>query len=85
MDDPNLHLSMFLQYANTVKNNGVSQEAIRLHLFPFFLRDRARAWLQSLPANSVTSWDELKKVFLAKYFPPSKTTMLRSQISDFRQ
>ena len=85
MDDPNLHLSMFLQYADTVKNNGVSQEAIRLRLFPFSLRDRARAWLQSLPANSVTSWDELKKVFLARYFPPSKTAMLRSQISDFRQ
>src|ERR1051325_962112 len=26
MDDPNLHLSFFLQYADTVKANGVSQE-----------------------------------------------------------
>ncbi|PNX70015.1 hypothetical protein L195_g057035, partial [Trifolium pratense] len=69
-DDPNLHLSIFLQYADTVKANGVSPEAIRLRLFPFSLRDRARAWLQSLPSNSVTLWDELKKVFLARYFPP---------------
>lgn len=30
-------------------------------------------------------WDELKKVFLARYFPPSKTAMLRSQINGFRQ
>jgi hypothetical protein len=42
-DDPNLHLSIFLQYADTVKANGVSPEAIRLRLFPFSLRDRARA------------------------------------------
>ncbi|CAJ2644607.1 uncharacterized protein LOC123896171 [Trifolium pratense] len=84
-DDPNLHLSIFLQYADTVKANGVSPEAIRLRLFPFSLRDRARAWLQSLPSNSVTSWDELKKVFLARYFPPSKTAMLRAQINGFKQ
>lgn len=84
-DDPNLHLSIFLQYADTVKANGVSTEAIRLRLFPFSLRDRARAWLQSLPSNSITTWDELKKVFLSRYFPPSKTAMLRAQINAFRQ
>ncbi|KAK2444055.1 hypothetical protein QL285_015110 [Trifolium repens] len=39
-DDPNLHLSIFLQYADTVKANGVSPEAIRLRLFPFSLRDK---------------------------------------------
>ncbi|CAJ2638232.1 unnamed protein product [Trifolium pratense] len=84
-DDPNLHLSIFLQYADTVKANGVSPEAIRLRLFPFSLRDKARAWLQSLPSNSVATWNELKKVFLARYFPPSKTAMLRAQINGFRQ
>ena len=41
MDDPNLHLSMFLQYTDIVKNIGVSQEVIRLCLFPFSLRDGA--------------------------------------------
>ena len=84
-DDPNLHLSIFVQYADTVKVNGVSQEAIRLRLFPFSLRDRARAWLQSLPSNSVTTWDELKRVFLTRYFPPSKTAMLRAEINGFKQ
>ncbi|XP_058750988.1 uncharacterized protein LOC131624001 [Vicia villosa] len=84
-EDPNLHLLVFLQYADTVKANGVSSEAIRLRLFPFSLSDRARAWLQYLPANSVTTWNELKKFFLARYFPPSKTAMLRAQINGFRQ
>ncbi|XP_050896616.1 uncharacterized protein LOC127103395 [Lathyrus oleraceus] len=84
-DDPNLHLSMFVQYADTVKENGVSPEAIRLCLFPFSLRDRARAWIQSLPSNSVTTWDKLKKVFLSQYSPPSKTDMLRAQINEFKK
>src|SRR4051812_1435005 len=81
-DDPNLHLSVFVQYADTVKANNVSSEAIRLRLFPFSLRDRARSWLQSLPSNSITTWDELKRVFLARYFPPSKTAMLEVKSTD---
>ena len=39
IDNPNLHLSVFVQYTNIVKANGVSPEAIRLRLFPFSLRD----------------------------------------------
>lgn len=72
IEDPNLYLSMFVQYADTLKVNGVDPEAIRLRLFPFSLRDRARAWLQYLPYNSITTWNELKKVFLARYFHLAK-------------
>lgn len=49
--NPNLHLFIFVDNCGTVKANGVDQNAIWLRLFPFSLRDRARAWLQSLPAN----------------------------------
>lgn len=81
----NLHFSLFVQYADTLKANGVNPEAIRLGLFPFCLRDRARSWLQCLPSNSITTWNELKKAFLARYFPHSKTIMLRIQINGFKQ
>jgi len=35
--------------------------------------------------GSVTTWDELTKVFLAKFFPPSKMASLRNQITSFAQ
>ena len=38
-EDPNEHLGRFLKMANTVKLNGVRPEVIKLHLFPFSLRD----------------------------------------------
>ena len=60
-DDPNLHISIVLQYCGTVKLNGVTPEAIRLHLFPFSLRDSVGAWFHSLPRDSVTTWDELRQ------------------------
>ena len=33
----------------------------------------------------MTAWDELTKVFLIKFFPPSKTASLRNQITSFTQ
>ncbi|MCI06860.1 hypothetical protein A2U01_0027921 [Trifolium medium] len=84
-DDPNLHLSVFLEYCDTLKLNAVTSDAIRLRLFPFSLRDKARAWLYSLPAELITTWDQLKQAFLAKFYPPSKTAQMRNQITSFGQ
>ena len=42
--DPNEHLGRFLRMANTMKLNGVRPKVIKLHLFPFFLREIASTW-----------------------------------------
>jgi hypothetical protein len=81
-EDPNLHISTFLRLSGTIKAN---QEAVRLHLFPFSLRDRASAWFHSLEKGSITSWDQIRQVFLARFFPPSKTAKYRDQITRFNQ
>ena len=65
--------------------NGVTENTIRLRLFPFSLRDKARGWLQSLQPGSITSWQDMAESFLAKFFPPAKTAQLRSEIGQFRQ
>jgi len=70
---------------DTLKLNGVSTDAIRLHLFPFSLKDKARTWLHSLPSDSIGTWDELTRAFIAKFFPPSKTASLRNQITTFTE
>src|SRR3954470_1203700 len=53
--------------------------------FPFSLRGRAKEWLQSLPRNSIDSWDKCKDAFIGKYYPPANIIQLRSKIMNFRQ
>jgi hypothetical protein len=67
--DPNLHISTFWRLTVTYKAN---QEAIRLHLFPFSLKDKVLTWFHSLRVGSITSWDKMRREFLARFFPPSK-------------
>ena len=84
-EDPHLHLKLFLEVSDAFKIFGATQDALRLRLFPYSLRDRARAWLNSLPSDSITTWNELADKFLMKYFPSIKNTKLRNEITSFHQ
>ncbi|XP_031376077.1 uncharacterized protein LOC116191018 [Punica granatum] len=82
-ESPDEHIAGFLQYCNTVKMNNVTDDVIRLQLFPFSLRDKARAWFNSLPQESITTWADLSSKFLRRFFPPARTARLRNEITNF--
>ncbi|KAH9803520.1 hypothetical protein KPL71_001801 [Citrus sinensis] len=84
-DDPYLHIKEFLDICSTFRFQNFNDESIRLRMFPFSLKDKAKAWLNSLHAGSISTWDELSNKFLTKFFPMSKTNALRREISDFYQ
>ena len=45
-EDPNDHIAEFLEIYNTIKFNSVTEDALRLRLFPFSLKDKAKVWLK---------------------------------------
>ena len=53
------------------KKKDLDNDIVKLKLFLFFLRDRAKFWFSSLPRNSIGSWDKCKDAFITKYFPPT--------------
>ncbi|GKF00705.1 reverse transcriptase domain-containing protein, partial [Tanacetum coccineum] len=54
-------------------------------LFPFSLEGSARIWLEKEPPRSILTWDDLVSKFINQFFPPSKTTNLRNEITRFQQ
>nr|GEV40109.1 reverse transcriptase domain-containing protein [Tanacetum cinerariifolium] len=68
-----------------MKVNGVTYDALRLYLFPHSLTHHATAWFDLLPRNSITTFEQMAKMFLGKYFPPSMVTKIRNEITNFRQ
>uniref|UniRef100_A0A803MF31 Retrotransposon gag domain-containing protein n=1 Tax=Chenopodium quinoa TaxID=63459 RepID=A0A803MF31_CHEQI len=68
-----------------MKLNGVTDDALRLRLFPFSLRDRAKEWLRDEGSGSFDTWDKLVKAFLVKFLGQEKTARLRNELSTFRQ
>nr|GEW60654.1 reverse transcriptase domain-containing protein [Tanacetum cinerariifolium] len=69
----------------SIKVNGVTDDALRLYLFPHSLIHLAIAWFDCLPENSINTFEQMAKKFLRKYFPPSMVTKLRNEITNFRQ
>ena len=63
----------------------MSPEVIKLKLFSFSLKDKAKTWFNSLPKNAKATWDEMANKFLTKYFPPSKVGKLRDDLTTFTQ
>nr|GEV65313.1 reverse transcriptase domain-containing protein [Tanacetum cinerariifolium] len=84
-DDANKHLDKFLHVTQSIKVNGVTDDALRLYLFPHSLTHHTTAWFDRLPRNSINTFEQMVKMFLGKYFPPSMVTKLRNEITNFRQ
>ncbi|GKB79930.1 reverse transcriptase domain-containing protein [Tanacetum coccineum] len=41
--------------------------------------------LEKEPSRSILTWDDLVSKFITHFFPPSKTTNIRNEISNFQQ
>ena len=84
-DDAAAHLNNFVELCEMQKYKDVDGDIIKLKVFPFSLRGRAKDWLLSLPKNSIDSWTKCKDAFIGRYYPPAKIISLRSSIMNFKQ
>ncbi|GJW94878.1 reverse transcriptase domain-containing protein [Tanacetum coccineum] len=82
-EDPHAHIRYFNKITSTMKFPNVPNTSVKLMLFPFSLEGAARIWLEKEPPRSIETWDDLVSKFINKFFPPSKTTNLRNEITRF--
>ncbi|GKA18308.1 reverse transcriptase domain-containing protein [Tanacetum coccineum] len=84
-EDPHAHIRYFNKITSTLKFQNVPNTSIKLMLFPFSLERAAWIWLEKEPSRSILTWDDLVLKFINQFFPPSKTTNLRNEITNFQQ
>jgi hypothetical protein len=73
--DANVHLQHFLDICSTFTIRGVTQEAVRLRLFPFSLLGKVKQWFYS-NKEAVSTRENFSNAFLTKFFPLGKTNVL---------
>nr|GEW42208.1 reverse transcriptase domain-containing protein [Tanacetum cinerariifolium] len=83
--DPHNHLRFFNKVTSTFRHPKVPNTTINLLLFPFSLEGEARIWIDKEPPRSILTWKDLVSKFINQFFPPSKTTYLRNEITNFLQ
>nr|GEY48603.1 reverse transcriptase domain-containing protein [Tanacetum cinerariifolium] len=83
--DPYNHLRFINKVTSTFKHPEVPNTTIKLLLFPFSLEAKARIWLDKESSRSILIWEDLVSKFINQFFPHSKTTYLRNEITNFLQ
>ncbi|GKD89805.1 reverse transcriptase domain-containing protein [Tanacetum coccineum] len=84
-DDPHSYIRWFNMITSMIKYKNVPHDAIKLTLFPFSLEGAARIWLEKETPRSIHTWEDLVYKFVNYFFPPSKTTNLKNDITNFQQ
>lgn len=84
-EEPYDFIYEFFSIADTHEITGLTKDDIRLRLFSYTLKDRAKHWFNSLPRQSVTTWADMQKLFLEEFYPISKTSDVINKIKSFRQ
>ncbi|GKD06362.1 reverse transcriptase domain-containing protein [Tanacetum coccineum] len=83
--DPHDHIREFLAICDMFRYGETQSEAVKLLIFPFSLCDKAKTWFNELNEESITSWDQMRRSFINRFFPPSLFNRLLLEIRNFSQ
>nr|GEU87859.1 reverse transcriptase domain-containing protein [Tanacetum cinerariifolium] len=84
-ENPHTHINNFKKITSTLKFRDVPNDVIKLMMFPYSLGGSASVLYDKEPPNSILTWEDLVNKFVNQFFPPSKTTHLKNEISHFTQ
>ena len=64
-----MHLNTFTEIYDMMRIKDVNPDAVKLRLFPFSLRGKAKEWLLSLPKGTIITWDNCYSIFMTRQQP----------------
>lgn len=84
-ENPYNHVRDFEDICGTLHFNQMSEESLKLRLFPFSLKEKAKSWLHALQPQSIRTWEDLTKEFFKRFLPNHKTATIRQSLNSFVQ
>ncbi|GJW80891.1 reverse transcriptase domain-containing protein [Tanacetum coccineum] len=84
-EDAHDHVDRILNIVTLFNIPRVSKDAVLLRVFTFTLTGAAKRWVDRLTPGSDNTWDLVKKAFIQRYCPPSKTAKRLEDIHNFMQ
>ncbi|GKA03677.1 reverse transcriptase domain-containing protein [Tanacetum coccineum] len=79
------HIREFLAICNMFRYGKTQSEAVKLLIFPYSLSDKAKTWFNELNEESIISWEQMRRAFINRFFPPSLFNRLLLEIRNFSQ
>ena len=76
-EDPD---SFLFEFDILCRSYNYSTDAQKLRLFLVTLKESALRWFMGLGGNTITSWDQMKRVFFSKYQEYCKTWDMQDEI-----
>ena len=58
-------------------------DVIGLRVFSLSLMGETSIWFMEIPYNSIYTWNQLRDVFLARYYPVSKKLNNKDRVNNF--
>nr|GEU42353.1 hypothetical protein [Tanacetum cinerariifolium] len=84
-NDAHEHIERVLDVVCLFNILGVARDAVVLCVFPITLTGATKRWVDRLTSRTISTWDLLKKAFIQRYYPPSKTAKQLEDIRNFNQ
>nr|GEU45780.1 hypothetical protein [Tanacetum cinerariifolium] len=84
-DDAHEHVKQVLDIVSLFNILAVRHDAIMIRVFPITLTRAAKRWVDRHSPGTFDSWDLLKKAFIQRYCPSSKTDKQLEDIRNFKQ
>ena len=83
-EDPHAHIAKVRAVCKScVGRPDLDLDVIGLRVFPLSLTGEAAMWFTDLPYNSIFTWNQLRDVFLARYYLVSKKLNHKDKVNNF--
>nr|GEU37505.1 reverse transcriptase domain-containing protein [Tanacetum cinerariifolium] len=79
--NPHTHINNFKRITSTLKFRDMPNDVIKPRMFSYSFKGNERVWYDKEPPNSILTWEDIINKFANPFFPPSKTTHLKNEIS----